>query len=229
MRCTNEGSSYTSQDIEWACTAAVPSDMQLDRTEVICEGYADADDAYVLRGSCGVEYTLRVVKGGERDGESGGGWVAFLFWVVFFGVLGWILVSMVDGDVWRALGNGGGGGGGPGWGGGGGGGGWGWGRGDDPPPPYSGSGPKPSSSGEGWSPGFWTGLASGAAAGYTAGSRGQWNNDRYNRDYARPSWGSRSGSGSGYGGGNGESSSSASSSGSGARHESTGYGSTSRR
>ncbi|KAK4158431.1 hypothetical protein C8A00DRAFT_39403 [Chaetomidium leptoderma] len=258
MRCTNQGASYTSQDIEWACTATLPATVRLDRTEVICEGYASADDAYVLRGSCGVEYTLVLTEEGrmekarggggggtgsaEEKGEGGSDWAGYLFGLVFFGVVLWIVISafMPDGEGPRIggvggagdnrRGGGGGGGGGGGWGGGGGGGGW-----NDPPPPYPGSGPKsrPSSSTEqGWQPGFWSGLAGGAAAGYMAGNRGQRNNDRntYGRgggDYGggSGSWGGGSGSGSGWG--NGESSSS--SSGSSARHESTGYGSTSRR
>ncbi|KAK4239873.1 hypothetical protein C8A03DRAFT_32068 [Achaetomium macrosporum] len=253
MRCTNQGSSYTSQDIEWACVATLPSTVRLDRTEVICEGYSNADDAYVLKGSCGVEYTLQLTEEGEEkhpELRGGGdklnqvGWAEMLFGMVFVGVLGWIVYSAclrarensgVGGAQHRrrrgGRGGGGGGGWGPGWGpGGGGGGGW-----DDPPPPYPGSGPKPSSSTsteQGWRPGFWSGLASGAAAGYMAGNRGQRNNDR---NYGRGGgfWGNDGGagsrgSGSGPGWGSGRSSSS-SSSGSVSRHESTGYGSTSRR
>jgi hypothetical protein len=250
MRCTNQGSSYTSQDIEWACAATLPSTVRLDRTEVICEGYDHADDAYVLKGSCGVEYTLRLTEEGERkypelsrgggggdDAKVAAGWAEVLFGLVFVGVLGWIVygacVAARDnsgvggGQNRRRRGGGGGGGWGGGWGpgGGGGGGGGGW---DDPPPPYPGSGPKPSSSTsteQGWRPGFWSGLAGGAAAGYMAGNREQRGNDRnYGTGGGAGSWGS--GSGSGWGSGR---SSSSSSSGSATRHESTGYGSTSRR
>ncbi|KAK4099055.1 hypothetical protein N658DRAFT_509100 [Parathielavia hyrcaniae] len=263
MRCTNQGSSYTSQDIEWACTATLPSTLRLDRTEVVCEGYASPDDAYVLRGSCGVEYTLQLTEEGRerypelvRDGGYGGGggwrsgsskgetWAWWVFMAVFVAVAGWIVWSawfragenrrLGGGGVGngnnRRGGGGGGGGWGPGWGpggGGGGGGGHGW---NDPPPPYPGTKPS-SSSQQGWRPGFWSGLAGGAAAGYMAGNRGQ-NNGRGggawgNNGGGSGGWGSSSGSssGSGFGWGGRRSGSS----GSNSRHESTGYGSTSRR
>ncbi|KAH6850020.1 hypothetical protein B0I37DRAFT_352551 [Chaetomium sp. MPI-CAGE-AT-0009] len=57
MRCTNQGSSYSSQDIEWACTASLPPGLRLDRTEVVCEGYASRDD-----------------EGGGGGGGWGPGW-----------------------------------------------------------------------------------------------------------------------------------------------------------
>ncbi|AEO68876.1 uncharacterized protein THITE_2130565 [Thermothielavioides terrestris NRRL 8126] len=257
LRCTNQGASYTAQDVEWACTApgGLPAAVRLDATEVICEGYESADDAYVLRGSCGVEYTLRLTEEGARQypelARLGGGgidWTEYVFGAVIVLVAAWILWSTCvtgrgsgrrlgggrrSGGGGGGWGGGGGGGWGPGWGpGGGGGGGW-----DDPPPPYPGPGPKPSSSStteQAWRPGFWSGLASGAAAGYMAGSRGQRNdNERY---YGRRGglWGGDGGGFGGWGAGSGTGwttgrSSGSSSSGSGARHESTGYGSTSRR
>lgn len=249
----------TTEDIQWSCTAPLPPTLRLDATDVICEGYASSSDPYVLRGSCGVEYTLQLTEEGRRrhpdlyKKTKEGDWAGYLFGVVFVAVLGWIIWSACvqargnggnnngggGGGGRRGWGGGGGGGGwGPGWGGGGGGGGGGGNGWDDPPPPYPGSGGRPgpkasssaSASGEqGWRPGFWSGLAGGAAAGYMAGSRGQRNNER---NYGR-GWGndggSSWGSGSGSGWGSSGRSSSSGSSGSGARYESTGYGTTSRR
>ncbi|KAL1843680.1 hypothetical protein VTJ49DRAFT_380 [Mycothermus thermophilus] len=266
MRCTNQGASYTSQDIQWACTASLPASFQLDRTDVICEGYDSPDDAYVLKGSCGVEYTVRLTElgrekypelarledgggggfgWGRREEGGGGDWAGYVFWVLFVGVVAW----MVYGACVNGGGRGGQGGnnnnrrrGGTGGGGGGGGGGWGpgWGPGgggddNDPPPPYPGtgpgSGPKWSSSTgaqgqEGWRPGFWSGLASGAAAGYMAGSRGQRNNDtNYHRRGGSGLWGDNAGS-SGWASGRPSRSDNADP---GPRQGSTGYGSTLRR
>jgi hypothetical protein len=65
MRCTNQGSSYTSQDIEWACTGTLPSTLRLDRTEVICEGYDSADVGSVLMGCCGVESPVELTEVGR--------------------------------------------------------------------------------------------------------------------------------------------------------------------
>ncbi|KAI1501046.1 hypothetical protein F5X99DRAFT_384280 [Biscogniauxia marginata] len=247
MRCANQGSGYDDEDIQWSCSASLPPELKLGSTDVVCEGYAGPDDPYVLKGSCGVEYRLVLTESGEKKFPgiaNGGGWGdkagsdygAWLFGILFVGVCVWILYSaFFAADENRRRGPpaqrrprngwGGGGGGGfdPGFGPGGGGGGGGY---DDPPPPYPGTKPSNSSSqGEGWRPGFWSGLAGGAAAGYLA-SRGNNNTQQEPRNYGS-SWGSNSPSRSS------PSSSSWGSSGSrstsSARHESTGFGSTSRR
>ncbi|PTB43179.1 hypothetical protein M441DRAFT_66938 [Trichoderma asperellum CBS 433.97] len=231
LRCTNQGSSYGTEDIEWSCTASLPEEFKLGSTDVICEGYSSPDDPYVLKGSCGVEYRLILTDKGEKrypnvanpngrwfsDGEGGTDLGAWAFAVIFFAILGWIVYS-----AWRngtdprqrpprrgGYGGGGGGGGGGGWG-------PGWGPGNDPPPPYPGT--KPDQSQQGWTPGFWSGLAGGAAAGYLAGNR---NNRREDR-YASRRWGAGPSSSQSFSSGSGSSSSSS-------RHESTGFGSTSRR
>lgn len=229
MRCVNQGSGYSPEDIQWACTASLPPTLKLGSTEVICEGYASPDDPYVLKGSCGVEYRLVLTDEGEKrhPDVGGGSWgggdtdrSSYIFGIIMVLVAAYVIwnACFPAGQPYRPgqprrRGNGGfwGGGWGPGGGGGGGGGGpW-----NDPPPPYPGS--KPSDQ-QGWTPGFWSGLAGGAAAGYMAGNRGGRNNDNgrmYDQGYGG-SWGS----------GRASSSSSSSSS---ARHESTGFGSTSRR
>ncbi|KAG7112736.1 Store-operated calcium entry-associated regulatory factor like protein [Verticillium longisporum] len=259
LRCTNQGSGYDAEDVQWSCAANLPVDLKLGNTDVVCEGYSSANDPYVLKGSCGVEYRVVLTDEGERRHPNlaggNGGWgrgeagasalPGLLFMVLFVGVFAWIVYSAcvaqdrnrrlgVDGQR-RGWGGGGGGGGGPGggWGGGWGGGGGGWqpfNHDDDPPPPYPGA--KPSSSnqqGQGWRPGFWSGLAGGAAAGYMAGGRN--NNNNNNRNDRRTGFGGGGygyGTNDGYGWGAGPSRTSSGSS-SSARHESTGFGSTNRR
>lgn len=181
-------------------------------------------------------------KGEEKYGKGKGGWwggddhgrdkeehektmgdrvVAAAFWMIFIGVALWIVYNAFLG--WRNGPDAGGvaGGNRPGWGGGGGG----WGGNDDPPPPYDYDPNQPSNpynkrsyGGTGnWRPGFWSGALGGAAAGYAAN---QWGNNSSR-------WGN---SGGGWDNGEGSSgSSSGSSSFSSTRHESTGFGSTSRR
>ncbi|KAI1312125.1 hypothetical protein F5Y03DRAFT_264762 [Xylaria venustula] len=266
MRCTNQGSSYGAEDVEWSCTASLPPELKLGATDVICEGYSSPDDPYVLRGSCGVEYRLVLTDLGEKkfpeiaNAGSGGGWFsgwgggrgagenareplrfpesgkgeqgsdigAWLFGVLFVGVLLWIVYSAwtqanaPDAALRRRPRDGwfGGGGGGfdPGFGPGGGGGG-----GYDPPPPYS---KNHSSSNQGWRPGFWSGVAGGAAAAYMAGNRG--NRQQEPRNFygggGSSSWGSNPGPSSSrrdsdHGAGSTSSS----------RYTSTGFGSTNRR
>jgi hypothetical protein len=227
MRCSNQGSSYGGEDIEWSCSASLPEEFKLGSTDVICEGYSSPNDPYVLKGSCGVEYRLALTDKGEQrypdaargswydGGSSGSGDKSgYLFAILFIGVLLWILYSAYtarNGQTYLGGGRGPHGGGG----GGGGGGGWnpGWGPGgDDPPPPYPGTKPYQSQQ-QGWRPGFWSGLAGGAAAGYMAGGRNR------NDDYQR-------GGGSGWRSGSSSQGFSAPSS---SRHESTGFGSTRRR
>jgi hypothetical protein len=256
MRCKNSGADYDENSIQWTCTASLPEEFKLGSTDVICEGYDYPEDPYILKGSCGVEYRLILTeKGQEKYGKDKGGWwggddeedrregpktmaekiAGGLFWMLFGGVVGWMIYSALRN---RAQGPAGAGpvvgGNRPGWGGGGGGGG-GWGEGnnddtDDPPPPYYPNNPSNPKSGygatQGWRPGFWSGAAGGAAAGWAAGQFG----NRGNRNNQTGSGWGNNGSGSGWNnGGEGSSRSSSGDSFSNTRHESTGFGSTSRR
>ena len=51
MQCKNMGGSYGAEDIQWTCSAEVPDEFKLGRTEVVCEGYSSPDDQYVLKGA----------------------------------------------------------------------------------------------------------------------------------------------------------------------------------
>jgi hypothetical protein len=257
MRCVNAGADYDDEQIQWSCTATMPEEFKLGGTEVICEGYDSADDDRVLKGSCGVEYKLLLTdKGEERYGgswwssskgkekakvqQSNGEWPwgrsskntadegwdlgSSLFVLIFVAVAAWILYSMfVAARTTPAArrrprqGGFGGWGGGPGGGGGGGGDPW-----DDPPPPYPGK--RTAVGGEQWRPGFWTGTAAGAAAGYLAGNRGTAQQQPAQRNTGGWFGGGDSGAGPSR-----PSRSSPSSGSSSSRHESTGFGSTSRR
>ena len=247
LRCKNQGSSYGEEDIEWTCSASLPSEFKLGSTDVICEGFSSSDDPYILKGSCGVEYRLVLTELGEEKyghrshdlsgastSDSSGKVVAALFWIVFFAVLCWIVYAAFYGTRRPPrLGQGGGGF-------------FGGGGNDDPPPPYDYQPPRPAPKAyssraipraapvreePGWRPGFWTGALGGAAVGYAAGQR------RQNQQYRNPGINVNDG-------GNGEGSSrwasgsrpsgSRSSTGSSAtygssRHESSGFGGTSRR
>lgn len=257
MRCKNSGADYDEENIQWTCTASLPEEFKLGSTDVICEGYDYPEDPYILKGSCGVEYRLVLTEKGEekfrgKKPSFGGGdddddhrepamadrVVAAVFWMIFIGVAAWIVYNAVRNWATGAGAGGIGGGNRPGWGGGGGGGGGGgWGGyggndDNDPPPPYDwrpGQAPNPkrsygSTNQQGWRPGFWSGAAGGAAAGYAAGRMG----GRSNNQTAGSGWGN-SGWNNGEGSSRSSSGSSSSPSYSSTRHESTGFGSTSRR
>lgn len=245
MRCTNEGADYDTENIQWACRADLPEEFKLGSTEVACEGYASSDDPYVLKGSCGVEYRLLLTDKGEERfgghlGDSEGGEASTaaiaIFFLIFFGVLFFIIKGMLDSCRRNPPRLGGGPNRPPWFGGGGGDDGT-----DDPPPPYDSHGfnskrgkstnygtAGPSRGGQqqqGWRPGPWTAGLAGAGLGYALGRNS--NNQRQTE---------RTGNGW-FNQGNGSASSSRSSSSrstapsfsSSARHESTGFGSTSRR
>ncbi|CZT21805.1 uncharacterized protein RCC_07671 [Ramularia collo-cygni] len=259
MRCKNSGSQYDAEDVQWTCQASLPPEFKLGSTEVMCEGYDSPDDPYILKGSCGVEYRLILTPLGEskygprsesawksRSNSLGEGGLSdkvatTLFWVVFVGILCVIVYSVCcsgTGTNRNRLGRGFN----PGFGGGGGG--YGDDDSSDPPPPYTPRAPKTkksstrSSAGTASSssqvPSFLGGAATGAAAGYAAGA---WNAARQNRNrsYQDPpragpsSWFQRQeptyNAPSNWGAGPSTSSPSPSSS----RHESTGFGGTTRR
>lgn len=169
IQCKNVGSEYDSEDIQWSCSAAMPSFFKLGRTDVVCEGYSGSDDKYVLKGSCFVEYTLHLTKKGQRHYKK----QTYLFsklenikdtWsstlisysIVFFILYIFYLVLKRIRRVsqnWRPRN-------------------WFGGNGNDyprgPPPPYS----RPpydktfNSYTSSWRPGFWSGLLGGAALSY---------------------------------------------------------------
>ncbi|KAL9054769.1 MAG: hypothetical protein Q9162_003967 [Coniocarpon cinnabarinum] len=149
VRCVNSGSSYDASSIEWTCKASLPPEFKLGSTEVVCEGFDNADDEFVLKGSCALEYRLLLTDlGAEKFGSGGSSFnlgglgqgmdsgallSAGIFWVFFAGIAGWILYSLwkavfrPDPDRRNRRPNDG-----RGWGGG-----WGGDDDDDPPPPYS--------------------------------------------------------------------------------------------
>ena len=69
---------------------------------MVCEGYDSAEDPYVLKGSCGVEYRLILTEAGERkygerydygqkeygrgQGQEKGGFGEKLFTVIFWAI-----------------------------------------------------------------------------------------------------------------------------------------------
>ncbi|KAJ5669284.1 hypothetical protein N7462_010354 [Penicillium macrosclerotiorum] len=66
MRCKNDGYDYDAEDVQWTCTASLPPEFKLGATDVVCEGYRNANDKWVLKGSCGVEYRMLLTDQGEK-------------------------------------------------------------------------------------------------------------------------------------------------------------------
>ncbi|EZF26018.1 hypothetical protein H112_01823 [Trichophyton rubrum D6] len=174
IRCSNEGYDYDENDVQWTCTAQLPPEFKLGGTEVVCEGYRNSNDPWILKGSCGVEYRLLLTSMGEkryghiphdRYGYDESIWSTLIRMAVFFGLFMAVVKLLqyctgIQGQGWGRNGAGGGGGGG-------GGGGW-WPPG--PPPPYDYQQPRfAKDDWQSWRPGFWTGALGGTAAGYAMG------------------------------------------------------------
>ena len=43
---------------QWECKSDMDNAFRFGSVEVICEGYDYPDDPYILKGSCGLEYTI---------------------------------------------------------------------------------------------------------------------------------------------------------------------------
>lgn len=71
VQCYNRGSD--GNDIQWECKTDMDNAYRFGAVEVSCEGYDYSDDPYVLKGSCGLEYTLEYTKEGLQQQQQRGG------------------------------------------------------------------------------------------------------------------------------------------------------------
>jgi hypothetical protein len=67
VQCRNVGTDGV--DVQWRCDADLDSRVKFGELQVSCEGYANPDDPYVLKGSCALEFEL-VRVGGGRSPEN---------------------------------------------------------------------------------------------------------------------------------------------------------------
>ncbi|ELT97879.1 hypothetical protein CAPTEDRAFT_219816 [Capitella teleta] len=65
VQCRNQGTD--GYDIQWECKADLDNAYRFGKIEVTCEGYDHPDDPYILRGSCGLEYSLEMTKEGYQQ------------------------------------------------------------------------------------------------------------------------------------------------------------------
>lgn len=69
VQCRNQG--WDGVDVQWECKADMDNAYRFGSIEVSCEGYSHPADALVLKGSCGLEYTLELTDGGRRATQGG--------------------------------------------------------------------------------------------------------------------------------------------------------------
>ena len=68
VQCYNRG--WDGQDVQWECKSDMDNLYRFGSVEVVCEGYNYADDPYILKGSCGLEYTLELTKEGQQRSQN---------------------------------------------------------------------------------------------------------------------------------------------------------------
>ena len=56
--------------MQWECKADMDNLYRFGSVEVVCEGYDYPDDPYILKGSCGLEYTLELTKEGQNKNQG---------------------------------------------------------------------------------------------------------------------------------------------------------------
>ena len=71
VQCINKG--WDGVDVQWQCKADMDNSYRFGQIEVSCEGYNHPNDAYVLTGSCGLEYKLELTEEGHRKRAQGAG------------------------------------------------------------------------------------------------------------------------------------------------------------
>lgn len=64
VQCMNQGSDGF--DVQWECKTDMDNRYRFGPIQVVCEGYDYPDDPYILKGSCGLEYTLELTEEGRQ-------------------------------------------------------------------------------------------------------------------------------------------------------------------
>ena len=65
VQCRNQG--WDGYDVQWKCETDMDYAYRFGRISVSCEGYEYPDDPYILRGSCGIEYTIDLTEKGAQQ------------------------------------------------------------------------------------------------------------------------------------------------------------------
>ncbi|XP_056136033.1 store-operated calcium entry-associated regulatory factor isoform X2 [Lampris incognitus] len=70
VQCQNKG--WDGVDVQWECRTDMDNAYRFGHIELNCEGYSHPDDSYVLKGSCGLEYTLELTEEGKKRTRGNG-------------------------------------------------------------------------------------------------------------------------------------------------------------
>ncbi|XP_028258054.1 store-operated calcium entry-associated regulatory factor isoform X2 [Parambassis ranga] len=68
VQCVNKG--WDGVDVQWECRTDMDNAYRFGHIEVSCEGFSHPADAYILKGSCGLEYTMDLTEEGKRRAQG---------------------------------------------------------------------------------------------------------------------------------------------------------------
>ncbi|XP_030050366.1 store-operated calcium entry-associated regulatory factor [Microcaecilia unicolor] len=68
VQCHSRG--WDGFDVQWECKADMDNSYRFGKIEVNCEGFDYPTDPFVLRGSCGLEYTIELTEQGQRKAKN---------------------------------------------------------------------------------------------------------------------------------------------------------------
>ncbi|XP_066575949.1 store-operated calcium entry-associated regulatory factor isoform X2 [Amia ocellicauda] len=71
VQCYNKG--WDGVDVQWECKTDMDNSYRFGKIEVSCEGFNYPEDPYVLKGSCGLEYSLELTEQGRQKGRASTG------------------------------------------------------------------------------------------------------------------------------------------------------------
>jgi hypothetical protein len=66
IQCINEGLDVNN-NVEWKCSAHLPSEMKIESPKVSCEGCQSPNDPIKLDGSCGLSYSLAILPSSTNE------------------------------------------------------------------------------------------------------------------------------------------------------------------
>ncbi|CAG8629050.1 10677_t:CDS:2 [Paraglomus brasilianum] len=101
ITCSNVGTyGYHPQ---WKCQATLPRHLGFGRVAVSCEGYDYPGDPYVLKGSCGLQYSLSYIDGSKKSDRfydsygysQSNQMFGYMFGLLFFCVLAFIAYNFI--------------------------------------------------------------------------------------------------------------------------------------
>nr|XP_045602319.1 store-operated calcium entry-associated regulatory factor-like [Procambarus clarkii]XP_045602320.1 store-operated calcium entry-associated regulatory factor-like [Procambarus clarkii] len=68
VQCYNRG--WDGLDVQWECKTDMDNAFRFGEIEVSCEGYSHKDDPFILKGSCGLRYSIDYTKEGLNQKQG---------------------------------------------------------------------------------------------------------------------------------------------------------------